>query len=169
MIEIIKFKDRIYPKFQASHNMARFATPFAKEVCNGIGLDVGPGKLEWCFPGAIPIDLQIPNGFNYSAMNLPSIKDGYDYIFSSHCLEHINEPWYSVLNYWLENLKVGGTMFLYLPHPNQEYWSPWYDTRHVHILHPKDIRRYFKSESYCNIFVSKQDICHSFIAMAQKK
>jgi SAM-dependent methyltransferase len=164
MIQVIEFNGRDYPAFQASGNAARFVIPFAQEVCHGKGFDIGYNREEWKFPGAIGIDPKVDPRFD--AMTLP---DGhYDYIFSSHCLEHVNEPWHWVLDYWLEHLVTGGVMFLYLPHPDQEYWLPWNDDKHFHILHPEDLQRYFEAGSYCNIFVSQRDLNHSFVAMAQK-
>lgn len=164
MIRTIEFNGKYYPLFQASGNAARFVIPFALEVCKGNGLDIGYNKLKWKFPRALGVDLGGP----FHAMNLPPHPQGWDYIFSSHCLEHIKEPWDKVLDYWLSQLKTGGVMFLYLPHPDQEYWLPWNNNKHVHILHPEDLQRYFEAGSYCNIFVSQRDLNHSFIAMAQK-
>jgi SAM-dependent methyltransferase len=161
MIETIEFNGKLYPKFQASGNAARFVIPFAQEVCKGYGLDIGYGKLEWKFPDAIGIDKG-----KFNAMNLP--EGLWDYIFSSHCLEHIKERWDWVLNYWAENLRPGGTMFLYLPHPDQEYWLPYNNRKHVHILYPEELQKYFHKGSYTNIFISERDLNHSFIAMAQK-
>jgi SAM-dependent methyltransferase len=164
MIETIEFNGKLYPKFQASGNAARFIIPFATEVCKGIGIDIGCGRGEWAFPGVTNIvDPVITPGWH--AMNIP---DGpFDYIFSSHCLEHVKESWHKVLDYWFTELRPGGTIFLYLPHPDQEYWLPWNDDKHVHILHPEDLRRYFEAGLYCNIFVSGRDLNYSFIAMAQ--
>jgi SAM-dependent methyltransferase len=178
MIETIEFEGEVYPAFQASGNASRFILRFAQEVCRGDGLDIGPKKITWTFPGAIPIDPKMDwegrgqftvfkeISKHRDAMNIPI--GPWDYIFSSHCLEHINESWDKVLDYWLENLKPGGVMFLYLPHPDQKYWLPWNNDKHVHIIYPKDLLRYFKAGSYCNIFVSKRDLNHSFTAMAQK-
>jgi len=178
MIDTIEFNGKEYPSFQASGYAARFVIPFAKEVCKGEGLDIGAGRITWMFPGATPIDpkfdwegrgqfsVQKDISRHRDAMNLPS--GPWDYIFSSHCLEHVNESWHRVLDYWLYHLATGGTMFLYLPHPDQEYWLPWNNDKHIHIIHPEDIQRYFEAGSYCNIFVSQRDLNHSFVAMAQK-
>ena len=53
MISTIEYKGEVYPSFQASGFAARFAFPFAKEVCHGIGFDIGCAKREWALPGAI--------------------------------------------------------------------------------------------------------------------
>jgi predicted SAM-dependent methyltransferase len=46
-----------------------------------------------------------------------------DYIYSSHCLEHVDN-WIETLEYWIKNLKDGGILFLYLPDFSQKYWRP---------------------------------------------
>lgn len=169
MIETIEFKGEVYPKFQASGFAARFIFPFAKEVCKGVGVDVGCNREEWCFPGAIPCDpnMNTSNDANRFPIGYRSATNCLDYIFSSHCLEHINE-WVDTLDYWYTKLKDGGVLFLYLPHPSQKYWLPWHNRKHVNILHPKDIKAYLKDKGYKNIFVSKRDLNHSYCVMAEK-
>ena len=164
MIETIKYKDNTYPAFQAKGFAAQFAIPFAKHVCSGVGYDIGCMKKEWAFPGAIPIDKDFNNG--YDALKLP-VKD-VDYIFSSHALEHLDN-WVDALDYWTVILRSGGTLFLYLPHPDQVYWLPWNNRKHKHVLHPKDITDYLKDKKYKNIFSSDRDLNHSYIVMAQKE
>ncbi|MFA5234193.1 MAG: methyltransferase domain-containing protein [Sulfurimonas sp.] len=165
MIDIIQYKDKEYPLFQASGFSARFCFPFAKEVCKGIGFDIGCAKEEWKLEGAIPIDKSFPD--EWEAMNLPDFM--VDYIFSSHCLEHLDN-WVDALNYWTERIRKGGVLFLYLPDYSQEYWRPFNNHKHIHILKPEFIRDYLiNSEKYCNIFASSIDLNNSFIAMAQRK
>ena len=87
MIETIEYNNKIYPKFQTKGFAAQYVHPFAKNVCVGMGFDIGCNRNEWCFPGAVPIDLEFDD--EWHALNLPY---NVDYIFSSHCLEHILEP-----------------------------------------------------------------------------
>ena len=162
MIESILFESKHYPKFQAEGFAARFAFPFAEQVCKGRGYDIGCNREEWKFPGAIPIDPLMSGIFN--AMNLP--VGLVDYIFSSHCLEHLDK-WVDVLDYWFNHLEPGGVLFLYLPHPDQEYWHPWNNRKHVNLFTPEIIELYLKSK-FCKVFVSERDLNHSFMAMAQK-
>ena len=164
MIEIIKYNNKEYPLHQAIGNAAQFAIPYAKHYCKGVGYDVGCMKEEWAFPGSIPIDLKFPN--EYHALNLP-LKEEVDYIFSSHCLEHIYE-WVDVLNYWYLKLKTGGVIFLYLPHYDQEYWRPWNDRRHVTIFTPEIISDWMKSKGLKKIFWSERDLNHSFMIVGEK-
>lgn len=174
MIHTIEYKDEVYPNFQTEGNASQFAIPFAKKVCHGKGFDVGYSKPEWCFPGAVGVD----DGKIFAhckevetecdAQNLP-LKEGdtVDYIFSSHCLEHLDR-WVDVLDHWYNHLAYGGTLFLYLPHPSQKYWAPFSNRKHVHFLHPKDLKAYLKHRGYKKIFVSKRDLNHSYCVMAEK-
>lgn len=163
MIETVYFNGNRYPAFQTNGNAARFAIPFALEVCKGEGVDIGCNRLEWKFPGAHPVDPAINQ---WNALDFPHGE--LDYIFSSHCLEHIPD-WVSVLEYWHGKLKSGGTLFLYLPDYSQEYWRPWNNRKHMHVFTPGIIGDYLKS-SYCykNVFVSGVDLYNSFIAIAEK-
>lgn len=174
MIKTIEFDGQQYPFFQSTGFASRFAFPFAEEVCKGDGLDIGCNRYSWKFSDAFPID---PVLNEYNAMNIPwkdaiikGAKTGvWDYIFSSHCLEHLQD-WVSVLEYWKTKLRSGGVLFLYLPHPDQEYWLPWNNRKHVNILHPQDIERYLKGRNngFKNVFVSERDLNHSFMAIAEK-
>ena len=152
-MNLITYKNKNYPIFQSQGNASQFAIPFAKHFCFGIGYD-------------IPIDLT----FNelWSATNLPKKKNGcVDYIFSSHCLEHIDN-WVDVLDYWYDNIKPGGILFLYLPHYNQEYWRPWNNKKHKHVFNTIIIVDYMKNKGYKNIFSSERDLNDSFIVVGEK-
>lgn len=162
-IETIRFQDQEYPHFQSTGFAAKYAFPFAKEICNGTGFDIGFSKKEWALPGAIPIDKAMPD--EWEAMNLPDIE--VDYIFSSHCLEHIND-WVRVLDYWTSKIKSGGVLFLYLPHPDQRYWLPWNNRKHISVLYPHLIKDYMINNGYYKVFVSERDLNHSFIAIGEK-
>ena len=106
-MQIIEFKGEKYPGFQAFGNAAQFAIPYANYFCHGAGYDIGCMKKEWSLPGSIPIDLDFDDP--YHADNLP---DGQvDYIFSSHCLEHVDD-WAGTLLYWTEKLNDGGILSL---------------------------------------------------------
>lgn len=165
MIETIEFKGHIYPKFQASGNAARFIYPFAQEVCKGRGVDIGCSKKEWCFPGAICVDIDFDD--EYDALNLP--EGEFDYIFSSHCLEHIPN-WASALDYWTSKLKSGGVLFLYLPHESQIYWRPYHNRKHFHQFRMETIWDYLEySGSFSFEMVSNVDLNNSFAVMAQKR
>jgi predicted SAM-dependent methyltransferase len=157
------YKNRIYPQFQAEGNASQFAIPFAKHFCVGEGYDIGCNRLEWAYPGAQPIDLLFDDPWD--AYNLP---DGeVDYIYSSHCLEHLPD-WVKALDYWTSKIKVGGVLFLYLPHYNQEYWRPWNNRKHTHIFVSEIIKDYMIDRGFTNIFHSDRDMNDSFMIVGEK-
>lgn len=164
MMETIKYNNKEYPLHQAQGNAAQFAIPFAKYYCNGVGYDIGCMKKEWAFPNAIPIDKSFDD--EYDALNLP-LRERVDYIFSSHCLEHISN-WVEVLEYWYENLKEGGVLFLYLPHYDQEYWRPWNNRKHVNIFTPEIIKDWMMNKGFKEVFWGERDLNHSFMIVGKK-
>lgn len=162
MIETITYKGKQYPKFQTEGYASRYAIPYAQRVCNGVGVDIGCNREEWAFPGSMPVDPVINE---WDAMNFP--YDNLDYIFSSHCLEHLTD-WVSVLDYWKTKLKSGGVLFLYLPDYSQVYWRPWNNRKHMNIFSPQIIRDYMEDRDYKNIFTSGVDLCNAFMIFGEK-
>ena len=162
-MDLITFKNKKYPLFQSQGNSAQFVMPFAQKICNGYGYDVGCGKIEWYLNGSVPIDLSFNDG--YSATNLP--KKEVDYIFSSHCLEHLDD-WVLVMDYWYSMIRPGGILFLYLPDYSQEYWRPWNNYKHKHVLDVKIINDYMNDKGYTNIFYSGIDLNNSFAIFGEK-
>lgn len=162
-MEIITYKNKTYPKFQSDGYASKFAIPYAQQVCKGIGVDIGCKKKEWSFPNSIPIDLEFKDG--YHALNLPDIK--INYIFSSHCLEHIHN-WVEVMDYWYKKLEKEGILFLYLPCYSQEYWRPWNNRKHFHIFNADIIYDYMRDTGYRNIFKSETDLNNSFMIFGEK-
>lgn len=163
MIETIEFKGERYPSFQANGFAAEYAFPYAKKVCSGIGYDIGCNRLEWSFPGSIPIDPAIDK--EYHALNLP--QSGMDYIFSSHCLEHIPN-WVEVLDYWRLHLRSGGVLFLYLPDHSQKYWRPWNNRKHVSCFTAEIIKSYFLDNGFRNVYCSGIDLNNSIMIFGEK-
>lgn len=163
MLNTIKFNNKQYPKFQTEGNASQFAIPYAKHVCKGNGFDIGCNKEEWSLPGSKPIDILFDDPWD--AYNLPHKAD---YIYSSHCLEHLPD-WVDALNYWTSILNDYGVLFLYLPDYSQEYWRPWNNRRHLHILTPRYIYDYLEStECYDFISTTGIDLNNSFMVMASR-
>lgn len=163
MIETIEFEGKSYPKLTSEGFAAQYAFPFAHKLCKGTGYDIGCNREEWKFPGAIAIDPVLTP--EYHATNLPPLK--VDYIFSSHCLEHVGD-WVGVLDYWISKLQSGGVLFLYLPHPDQEYWMPWNNRKHVNSLSPDILNMYLKARKMNKVFTTGADLNYSFYAIAEK-
>lgn len=166
-MDIIQFQGKDYPALTAAGFAAQFAFPFAEHLCKGTGYDIGCNRTEWALPGSIPIDPALP-GCMYDAYNLPMTVD---FIFSSHCLEHLKD-WVGALDYWHTRITPGGILFLYLPHPAQEYWLPFNNRKHLHSLSPELLRKFFaaRSDEWRNIFVTEgHDMNYSFYAVAEKR
>ena len=92
-------------------------------------------------------------------------KKKYDYIFSSHTLEHL--PLYvKALEHWKTRLKKNGVLFLYLPHPDMEYWNPQNNRKHYHLFDPLNLVKVLKDLGYSNIISSERDLYWSFSLIA---
>jgi len=154
----LTYKNRKYPALQGIGNASQFSIPYAKHFCEGKGYDIGCNRHDWAFPGAKAIDIIFDD--EWEAYNLPD--EQVDYIYSSHCLEHLPD-WVRALDYWRTKIRPGGTLFLYLPHYNQEYWRPWNNRKHVHIFSPQILKDYMEDRGYVNIFCSDRDINDSFM------
>lgn len=173
-IETIEFNEKQYPKLQSEGFASQYAFPFAEKFCKGQGLDIGYSKPQWKYPGAIGIDDgkiltgDLERHDDVSAMDLP--MDNMDYVFSSHCLEHLHD-WVGVLDYWHTKLKSGGVLFLYLPNCDyQEYWQPANNRKHVNHLTPDIMRAYFNNRpNFKNVFITDgYDLNGSFYAISEK-
>lgn len=159
----LQYNNRTYPHFQAEGNASQFSIPFAKHFCKGVGYDIGCNRLDWAYPGATAVDLLFDD--EWEAYNLPDTK--VDYIYSSHCLEHLPD-WIKALDYWTDKIRTGGVLFLYLPHYNQEYWRPWNNRKHLHVFSPEIIKDYMTERGYINIFYSDRDMNDSFMIVGEK-
>lgn len=153
---IFEYKGKRYPDYIKRGNACQYIAPVALQFCHGTGLDVGAGR--WPLPGAMAVD--ISNGGN--AMALP--KGPFDFIFSSHCLEHLADP-VSALEHWKTRLVVDGVLFLYLPHPDMEYWLPQNNRKHRHSWRPADIEKLLVDLGFINVIASERDLAWSFAAV----
>lgn len=160
-MDLVEFANEKYPKFQTIGNASQFAIPYAKYYCKGKGYDIGYCKEEWKLPGAIGID----KTEEYDANHLPEEK--MDYIYSSHCLEHVDN-WIETLEYWIDKLKEGGILFLYLPDFSQKYWRPWNNKKHKHCLTPELLQNFMLDHKMKNIYVSGIDLNNSFMVVCEK-
>jgi predicted SAM-dependent methyltransferase len=163
-MEFIEFANKKYPKFQSKGNASQFSIPFAKHFCKGYGYDIGFCEEEWKLPGARGIDITLNDG--YDANKLPD-NTLVDYIYSSHCLEHVDN-WVETLELWLTKLKPNGVLFLYLPDFSQTYWRPWNNRKHKHCFTADIIRGFLEDNGMKNILVSGVDLNNSFIVVCEK-
>lgn len=167
-MEIIEYGGEHYPKFQSEGFASRWTFPFAMELLKGMGYDVGCNRLEWKLPESDertvkPIDITFSD--EWHAMNLPYEK--VDFIFSSHCLEHL-PSYVNALEYWIGKLKEGAVLYLYLPHKSQKYWLPWNNRKHIHSFDGEEIKQMLEDRGMINIFLSGVDLNSSFTIVAEK-
>lgn len=101
------YRGEFYPDYLTVGGAGHAIFRTALKYCRGAGLDVGAG--HWPLPGATPVDTQRGEG------RLNAVEDfadaSMDFVFSSHCLEHI-EDWGAALKLWIHKLKPGGAHFL---------------------------------------------------------
>ena len=150
------YKGILYPEYLKCGNANAFIEPVAKHFCKGKGIDIG-GFFEWTLPGAKPINILNNDGFD--AHHLPGKE--YDYIFSSHTLEHLPDC-VGALKHWKRHLKKGGVLFLYLPHPDMEYWLPQNNRKHLHLFYPKDVHKLLRDLGFKYVLHSERDFYWSF-------
>lgn len=112
------YHGHFYPEYLSHGNACSFIAEVALRYCVGRGVDIGADR--WPLSGAEPIY----NEVSRNAYNLNDYKDeSLDYVFSSHCLEHLDR-WPRALKLWISKLCRGGILFLYLPHESMELWNP---------------------------------------------
>ena len=83
---------------------------------SGTGLDIGgKGYLEnvhAILPSVTIVGLDYPG---YDGHILPFKNNSHDYIYNSHCLEHI-EDYREAIREWWRVTKVGGNIIIVVPH-----------------------------------------------------
>lgn len=147
------YKDELFPAYLKTGNACQFIAPVARHFCRGHGLDIGAGR--WPLEGAIPVDRQ--NGDDVLALPFGSL----DFVFSSHCLEHLDDP-IAALRHWKSLLRPGGVLFLYLPHPSMQYWLPQNCAKHRHAWWPEDMAQIVADLGFENVIRSERDMAWSF-------
>jgi SAM-dependent methyltransferase len=150
---IFSYKGKLYPDYLKHGNACQFIAPIAQQFCKGSGLDVGAGK--WPLPGAIPVELKDGG----DAMSLP--EGQFEFIFSSHCLEHLANP-IAALEHWKTRIVDGGVIFLYLPHPDMEYWRPENCRKHLHSWSPERMVEIVQALGFKNVMHSQRDLAWGF-------
>lgn len=88
----------------------RESSGFFKEYCVGRGLDIGPGR-DPLFPHIEQWDKDRGD----ATFMRGAEKEAYDFVYSSHCLEHLTHPTIALENWW-KLLRPGGRLILYVPH-----------------------------------------------------
>ncbi|MDC7279104.1 class I SAM-dependent methyltransferase [Butyrivibrio fibrisolvens] len=112
----VKFeKNKITPRegckgeTEKSHDR-REREGFFEKYCQGEGLDIGCGE-DPIVPGVSGWDI-----LNGDAQYLNGIDDeSFDYVYSSHCLEHMRDVRVAIKN-WYRVVRKGGYLIIAVPH-----------------------------------------------------
>jgi len=133
------YEGEFYPDYLTVGGNSYAIRRTALKYCNGHGLDIG--AAHWPLPGATPIDTESGPGTSNRIEDIPNGSQ--DYVFSSHCLEHILE-WEKALDTWIRKIKPGGILFVYLPHPSCKLWhmsNPFMKNIHKWVPDPETISK----------------------------
>ena len=120
-------------------------------------------------PGAIPVDAWHGPGTGRGVLDFDD--QSLDYVFSSHCLEHI-ENWHETLDKLVKKLKIDGFIFLYLPHPECAIWhpgSPFVGNGHKWMPKPEIINSALRTFG-CEVIIQDDgpDAMYSFYVCGRK-
>lgn len=84
-------------------------TSFENSIFTGQGIDIGCGP-DPVSPNARKFDIEDGDANNI----LRYVNEQFDFVYSSHCLEHMNDPKKALLDWWTL-VKPGGHLFLIVP------------------------------------------------------
>lgn len=158
-MSLFEYRGALYPDYLRHGNAMQFIAPTLAHFCIGRGLDIGAGR--WPYPGAVPIDA----GNGGSAMELP--EGAWDFIVSSHCLEHVVDP-IAALEHWHTRLRPGGVLALYLPHPDMVYWRPQFCRKHRHSWAPAQMAEIVRDLGFVKVIHGERDLAWSFAVVGWK-
>lgn len=115
--------NKLFERYQPS-----ISSRLVTEYCVGHGIEIGPGKAPYSDPKNTEfLDKHTENADGTpdpdivaDASNIPRPDSSFDFLVSSHCLEHCQNT-LTVLHEWIRVLKPGGIMFLILPHGDRTF------------------------------------------------
>lgn len=88
---------------------------FFEKYCRGKGIDIGCGNNPLGVAGIDKWDQDLGHG---DATFMAGIPDhAYDFVYSSHCIEHLVFPYIGMRNWW-RILKPGGWLIVFGPERN---------------------------------------------------
>ncbi len=102
----------------------------------GHGLDIGGGDDplgRWCHAFARMKSCRTWDKGDGDAQELKGVADGsYDFVASSHCLEHLHDPWLGLTN-WVRVVRPGGFVIVTVPDSRMYeggHWPSKYNADH---------------------------------------
>lgn len=117
----------------------------------GLGLDIGAGHDTLVVPNGSVDYWDLPQG---DAQYLSTLSDGvYDFVYSSHCLEHMVSVEESLKN-WVRVLSPGGFLFIVVPDfrlYEKLNWGSYYNGDHKHSFSLDKTREYAERDNHWHI------------------
>lgn len=96
----------------------RLREGFYDAYCKGQGIDIGVGRID-AYDGEDALPVAGIHGWdkdNGDATFMAEVADeSYDFVYTSHILEHISNATLAIKNWW-RILKPGGHLILFVPH-----------------------------------------------------
>lgn len=85
---------------------------FFERFMMGCGVEVGFNSAETILPGCTGIGLGTPG---YDGVHIPVHDEFYDYLYTSHCLEHVSDSKAALIE-WMRVVKRRGHIVIVVPH-----------------------------------------------------
>ncbi len=102
-----------FPTETLKAKQRRLKENFFELYCKGKGIDIGCG-IDPILPNAYCYDKVIDQVFD--ATYVKEIEDeSFDFVYSSHCLEDLEDPATAIKNWW-RIVKPSGFLIIYVPH-----------------------------------------------------
>jgi len=119
--------------------------PIVKDYCNGSVVDIGCGD-DIIVSHALGVDVRQTSKSKFVTDKFKTLStvlnQKFDTVFSSHCLEHIDND-LDALKDWVHLLNDGGYLILYLPDEN--FYDNSKNPDHLHWYNHKSFVSWFES------------------------
>lgn len=134
----------------------QFTFSFFDKYMSGKGLDIGfagyTDGAESILDTATGVDVNYPN---YNGRDLPFANDSQSYVYSSHCLEHIQD-YKQVIQEWFRVTEIGGHIITVVPHQflyekKKTLPSQW-NADHKHFITPARLLEMFEESLKPNTY-----------------
>ena len=138
-----------YPYYFLVGNASSYCLEEADLYCNGKGVDVG-GSI---FP--LKNARGIENNIEENATKIIESNDSLDFVFSSHCMEHLNldEQWLFFKEAY-RVLKPNGIFYIYMPIVKASFWKEEYMSVHKSITSSKELIEIAKEAGFSTVNVN---------------
>lgn len=127
-------------------------TDFERKLLTGRGIDIGCGP-DPISPDAVPFDQEQGDANRISEY----VKEQFDFVFSSHCLEHMLDPKKAILEWW-KLVRPGGVLFVLVPDEDlyeQGFWPSQFNDDHKYTF------TISKQKSWSPVSVNVLELIHS--------